>query len=114
MSESLILEKLEQMEKKMDKIETTVQLIAVQEERINNLSNQISTLWAKYDDAFGQSGVVTYIKNWQASCPRETIKDTLATQWMVMRSAIKQQWIVIGLLSTVICSIIVKILGGIG
>ena len=111
MSESLILSKLERMEEKMDKIETTVQLIAVQEERINNLSGQINSLWLKYDTAFGSNGVITEVKNWQASCPRDTIRETLTVQWTVMKNAISQQWIVIGLLSSVICGVVLKLLG---
>ena len=84
MSDNLILEKLENMEKKVDKIETAVGLIAVQTERINNVSNQVNSLWAKYDDAFGPGGVVSTIKNFQAGCPRSSIKETFSRQWVII------------------------------
>ena len=84
MSNDLILEKLEKMEKKVDKIETAVGLIAVQTERINNISGQVNSLWAKYDDAFGPDGVITQVKNFQASCPRDNMKDVINRQWKVI------------------------------
>jgi len=76
-----ILKKLEKMEAKVDKIETAVGLIAVQSERINNMSNQINALWQKYDDAFAPDGIVNQVKNFQAGCPRENIKDVVSRQW---------------------------------
>ena len=100
MTEKLILEKLENMEKKVDKIEAAVGLIAVQTERINNVSAQVNSLWEKYDTAFAPKGVVAEIKNFQMSCPRDTIK-----------SAIDKQWVVIGLVGTVVCGAMLKAFG---
>jgi uncharacterized protein YaaW (UPF0174 family) len=97
MTEKLILEKLEQMEKKVDKIEGAVSLIAVQTERINNISGQVNSLWAKYDTAFEPGGVVNQIKTFQAGCPRQTIKDTFS-----------RQWVIIGLLATTVVGIALK------
>lgn len=100
MTESLILKKLEQLEGKVDKIETAVGLIAVQSERINNLSNQVNSLWLKYDTAFGSDGVITEVRNWQASCPR-----------LQMRSELNRQWGVITLMATVITGLFLKVIG---
>lgn len=84
MTEALILEKLEKMEKKVDRIEDAVGLIAVQTERINNISTQVNALWRKYDDAFAPDGVVTKVKNFQASCPRDQVKLDLGRQWKII------------------------------
>ena len=103
MSDQLILEKLgnlekqsDKLDKKVDKIETAVGLIAVQTERINNVSSQVNSLWEKYDTAFAPSGVINQVQNFQASCPREEIK---------------RQWIIISLLATVVSGALLKAFG---
>ena len=105
MSDQRILEKLGNLEKqsnkldqKVDKIEITVGLIAVQSERINNMHGQIQTLWKKHDEAFGSDGEVIKIKQFQSSCPRDLIKANLNRQW----------WS-IGLLATIVAGCLVKI-----
>ena len=107
MSEQLILEKLDtikkqtaKLEQKVDKIESTVVLIAVQSERIDNMQSQVHKLWAKHDDAFGTHGLVSKIKQFQASCPRESIKET-----------VKNQWIAIGLLASIVTGCFFKVFG---
>jgi len=100
MTEKLILEKLEQMEKKVDKIEIAVGLIAVQSERINNLSAQVHGLWGKYDEACGPTGTISTIKNFQAGCPRESLKETVARQWAA-----------IGLLAAIVTGSLLKAFG---
>jgi len=100
MTEKLILEKLDVMERKVDKIETAVGLIAVQTERINNVSNQVNSLWAKYDVAFSPEGTISQIKNFQASCPRDEIK-----------YSISRQWVTIALLTTTVIGIALKAFG---
>ena len=104
MAEELILKQLRKLEVKVDKIETTMTQISVQTERLNNLSAQIDALWKKYDTAFTPDGVVTEIKNFQASCPRDYIRSTLSRQDMM----IKIQWSVIGLLVLLVSS---KVIG---
>ena len=106
MSEELILDKLDKMEKKVDKIEIAVGLIAVQSERINNLSLQTQSLWVKYDKAFGDEGTIDKIRQFQVGCPRESIKVTLENQ----DKTISRQWIAIGLLATIITGCLIKIL----
>ena len=98
MNDDLILGTLEKLEQKVDKIETAVSLIAVQGERINNVSNQVNALWSKYDDAFKPDGVVSQIKTFQSGCPRESIKD-----------ALNRQWVIIGLLATTVIGIALRV-----
>jgi len=114
MTESLILEKLGRLEDKVDKMGDTLQIVAVQSERINTLSEQVMSLWQKYDDAFGQKGIITEVKSFQASCPRDSFKDTLASQWAITRNSINVQWAVIGVISTVMAGLILKALGVVG
>jgi uncharacterized membrane protein len=113
-NEFTIINKLEKMEKKveerMDRIEAAIGLIAVQEERITNITTQVNTLWSKYDSAFGPEGVISEVKHWQASCPRDNIKDAINVQWTVMRNAVHQQWVVLGLMSTVMIGIILTMI----
>lgn len=92
MSERLILEKLKITERKVDKI---TRLIAVQTEQIKNLSNQVNTLWLKYDKEFGSDGIVAEMKNFQASCLREQIK-----------YSIQGQWVAIGIFATIIAGVL--------
>ena len=99
-----VIVKLEQLEQKMDKIETAVELIAVQSERINNISGQVNSLWKKYDAAFAPNGVINKITQFQAACPLHSIQTSVRKQDFM----IKGQWCVIGLLITILSS---KILG---
>jgi len=114
MTESLILQKLDRLEVQMDRMIKTVELIAVQEVRINSLDSQVKELWLKRDEDFGTNGVVTQVKNWQQSCPRDSIKETMTAQWALMRNSVNQQWVVIALLSSVICGMLLKLLGVLG
>ncbi len=82
MTEKLILEKLEKMELKVDKIESAISLLAVQSERLDNISGQTKSLWEKYDSAFKPGGYVDKIKLHQASCPKETMKTRFKELWM--------------------------------
>ena len=111
----LILEKLilfekrfDKFEGKMDGIEKTIQIIAVQTERIDNNSKDISMLWAKHDDEFGPAGIVTQIKHWQASCPRDSIDKNMKQ----FRGELHRQWAVIGLLATLVVSIAIAVFRG--
>ena len=67
MPEQLIFDKLDKMEKKVDKIETAVGLIAVQNERINNVASQVHALWEKHDE---MNKKIIDTQNFQASCPK--------------------------------------------
>lgn len=111
----LIIEKLitfekqfNRLESKMDGIEKTIQIIAVQTERIDNNSKDISMLWIKHDEEFGPSGIVTQIKQWQASCPRDSIDRNMKQ----FQGELHRQWAVIGLLATLIVSIAIAVFRG--
>jgi len=102
MTEKLILQKLEGMETKMDKMESAISLLAVQSERLNNVSNQVENLWKKHDEISGPTGLVNELKNFQAGCPRDYIKQTL-----------DRQWVVIGLLASIVSGAVLKAFGAI-
>ena len=70
----LVLEKLDEQGRRLQQIEAAVVQIAVQDEKIINIQQQLSTLWEKYDKFHGPEGVVTKIRNHQASCPRGQMK----------------------------------------
>jgi hypothetical protein len=102
--EKLILEKLDDQADRLHKIERAISVIAVQDERILNMQSQLNSLWKKYDSAFSPEGMVSKIKQHQASCPRETIDKTLKRQ----DTMIKVQWSVIGLLVMIVAG---KVIG---
>jgi len=61
--------------KKLDKIQITLNTLAVQNERISTLETQCGALWKKFDALVDPSaGTITEIRQWQASCPRNQIK----------------------------------------
>lgn len=98
MSEKLILEKLDSIEKnndklsaKVDRIESTISLLAVQTERLDNITIQVKAVWDKYDEAFKPGGYVETIKAHQAGCPKEA-----------MKSRFKELWAAYALLTTII------------
>jgi len=109
--ESLILSKLDRLESQMDRMVKTVEMIAVQEVRLNSLSSQVNELWEKRDEDFGPNGIVAQVRNWQQSCPREIIKETITSQWSLTKSSINTQWAVIGLMSSLVCGIILRLMG---
>lgn len=88
MTEKLILEKLNKIEKyntkmelKVDRIESTVSLIAVQSERLDNLANQTNRLSERYDEVFKPGGYIDEIKVHQAACPKDTMKTRFGELW---------------------------------
>lgn len=93
-----ILKKLDRMEQKVDKIETALNLIAVQSERLDTISAQVKTLWGYRDKDFSTDGVIGEIRNFQASCPRKEIKD-----------AFNRQWVTIALLATTVIGIALRV-----
>lgn len=107
MSESLILEKLDGLSDRLGKIEQVMSLIAVQDEKILNLQTQVSQLWVKHDVACGPKGVISQITSFQASCPRDNFKTTMANQAAMLRA----QWAVITLLVVVTVGTLFKALG---
>jgi hypothetical protein len=73
--------RLEKIERKIDMIAETLQTVAVQSERITNLQTQITVhqgmiddLYRKHDVLIEPNGVISVVRNHQASCPRGQIK----------------------------------------
>lgn len=88
---AVILEKLEHQENmfnnfnhRLTGIEQAVTDLAVQKKEIDHLTQQLSVLWKKYDNLCSADGLLHTIKNYQASCPRDEIKNNLARQWGVI------------------------------
>jgi len=97
------------IERKLDKhgealqeIRNSLSLIAVQQEQISQLTNQINSLWTKWDAFTGPNGQLNDITTFQASCPRKTVKwlwlvvipmgmALLASAFAYMRIGIGQQ-----------------------
>lgn len=100
MTENLILKKLDTQADRLEKIEQAISRIAVQDEKILNLQAQVSSLWRKYDTAFGPEGTMVQIQKFQASCPRETVKKEL-----------DKQWAIIGLISIIVTGCLLKAFG---
>lgn len=92
---SVIIEKLENMERRLSGIETAVTAIAVQDTKIINIQDQVSALWKKYDHTFATDGPISKISSHQASCPRTQIKGL---------------WWAIGILASVFGSTLVVII----
>ncbi|MCP4607688.1 MAG: hypothetical protein GY845_03085 [Planctomycetes bacterium] len=117
MADELVLEKLENLkdqydniDKKVDKIETAVGLIAVQSEQISSMQLQIQSLWLKYDHAFSPEGIISELKQFQSKCPKEALQEALAN----LRKTIDRQWMVIGLLATIVAGSLLKAFGVLG
>ena len=66
--------------KKLSDIQKTLERIAVQDEQIRSMQEDIRSLWSKYDLLQGPDGTMARVTNWQASCPRAQIKFL----WMVV------------------------------
>ena len=69
-----ILQKLEEQNQRLKTIEMAITTIAVQDEKIVNLQNQVTGLWKKYDTYFSANGVIPRIQQHQASCPRNQVR----------------------------------------
>lgn len=65
-------------------IKATIATIAVQEEKIITLKNQLNTLGCKYDKAFSPDGIVMQVLNYQAGCPGESLKRSIMQIWAAM------------------------------
>jgi len=66
--------RLENIEDKIDSIRTTLSQIAIQRDRIERLEERMHAIWTRYDTLIGPDGVLSSMKNFQASCPRATVK----------------------------------------
>ena len=66
-----ILKELSRQGKRLENIETIVQSIAVQDNKIETLQEQVHDLYTKYNVTFGPEGIISRISEFQASCPRK-------------------------------------------
>lgn len=118
-SEDVILEKIEHLnetvrqqwkglQKQGDdigEIKKTVGLIAVQSNRIDNLSGQVQELWMvrkEHDERLNR------VQQFQASCPREAVKETNAALKDEMQTTMKRQWAIIALMATLLVGALLK------
>ncbi len=98
--DDVLLEKIEEQSIRIKNIEQTMAAIAVQDEKLASLQFQQSKLWDKYDNLVAPDGIIARVNSFQAACPKENIKTTVARQWTA-----------IGLLATIVCGTLMKALG---
>jgi uncharacterized coiled-coil protein SlyX len=111
-SEDVILERIEHLSETVrqqwegikaqsediGEIKKTVSIIAVQSNRIDNLSGQVSELWMirkDHDDKLNE------IQRFQASCPRDSIEKFAKD----IKDTVNRQWVAMGILFTGLLSI---------
>lgn len=91
----VILEKLTAMEKKVDRMENAISIMADQGIRIEYLTQQADRMW-RWTSSSEEK--VSNIEKFQASCPRVSIKETL-----------NRQWVIIGLLATTVVGVALRV-----
>ena len=86
--------RLGNIEKKLDdhgetlcEIKTTLNDLAIQNERIVSIQKQLTSMWDKYDELVNpRNGVITKVTAFQASCPRKTILTHVKWLWFMVAS----------------------------
>ena len=66
---------------KLDSIGEALQNISLQQKDIQHIQSDVATLWRKHDEAFGPSGTVTRVREFQQSCPRDHFKSKFRDVW---------------------------------
>ena len=66
--------------KQLSDIQATLQKIAVQDEQIRAIQEDVRKLELKHDQALGPGGSVSHALHFQASCPRQQLK----WMWMIV------------------------------
>jgi len=66
---------------KLDSIGSALQSIALQQKDIDHVQKDVAELWHKHDEAFGQGGTITAVREFQQSCPREHFKSKFTEDW---------------------------------
>ena len=97
--DDVILDKLEEQSSRIKTIERTMSIIAVQDEKLASLQSQQSKLWDKYDALVAPDGIIAKVNSFQAACPKENVKATIARQWAA-----------IALLATIVTGTLMKAL----
>jgi len=86
--------RLGSIEKKLDdhgdtlcQIKTTLNDLAIQNERIASIQKQLTSMWDKYDELVNpRNGVITKVTTFQASCPKQSILIHIKCLWFVVVS----------------------------
>jgi len=65
-----ILNELKSQSGRLTEIERAIQSMAVQDNKILTLQEQVHDLYSKHNETFGPEGVVSKMVKFQASCPR--------------------------------------------
>ena len=66
--------RLEAIETKIDGISNTLSQIAIQRDRIERLEERMHAIWTRYDTLISPDGILHKLDNFQASCPRNTVR----------------------------------------
>lgn len=84
--------------RKLDDIAKALNKIAIQQVEINENRKDINTLMNKWDQIFGPAGILARMQNFQASCPRASVKWV----WMVLiPTALMQMAMAVGFLKII-------------
>lgn len=100
MKDEVILDKLDEQAGRLKRIETTMAIIAVQDEKIASLQSQVGKIWDKYDKLVSPDGIIAKVNSFQGACPKDDVKTTVTRQWAA-----------IGLLATIVTGTLLKALG---
>lgn len=92
---ALILSKLEEQDKKLDKIELAVVQMAVQGNQITNLQAQVDALFKKYDEVFKSDGALATLSSAQAVLLNNQINCSAKTQIKNLAVQTKILWVTI-------------------
>ena len=90
-----ILKKLDKQDERLERIESTITVLAAQAVKITNLQHQVSALWKKQDLLTSPDGMLSNIAKHQASCPRKQFP---------------RIWWALGLLYTSMLGVILKVM----
>ena len=90
---------IDKLDKRMEKAESNMSVAIAQSNRIDAIALNIISIEHKAEI---QDRDIKAIANFQASCPRDTFDKGLDTIKSDMKSAIKNQWVAIGILATAI------------
>ena len=69
---------------KLDSIGAALQSIALQQKDIDHVQRDVAELWHKHDEAFGQTGTITAVREFQQSCPRDHFKSKFFDVWVAI------------------------------
>lgn len=90
---------IDKLDKRMERAESNMSVAIAQSNRIDAIVLNIGSIEHKAEI---QDRDIKAITNFQASCPRDNFDKDLDTIKADMKSAIKSQWVAIGILATAI------------